>query len=188
MSIDKIVDDIAAHLKAELTELKTSELAGGKIDLVEMRRRAVHLPAAFVACVRTRGGSSKYGKFSTRGIFLVVLVVESGPGGQATPQDHAHAVLQLLTRALKVIGDAKTWGNDEVVSTPDKIDSDNPYNKKADENGVALWVITWEQDLELVEQPPPADLPDLTSIHTDWKMVESTRPEDAEDDIDTDGP
>lgn len=184
MSIDKIVDDIAAHLKAELTELKTSELAGGKIDLVEMRRRAVHLPAAFVACVRTRGGSSKYGKFSTRGIFLVVLVVESGPGGQATPQDHAHAVLQLLTRALKVIGDAKTWGNDEVVSTPDKIDSDNPYNKKADENGVALWVITWEQDLELAADPAPDELDDLEKILATWELQDGTTPAtDATDEI-----
>lgn len=188
MSLDKIVDDIALHLKTALTELRTSELVGGRVDLGELQRRSKKLPAAFVTCVQTRRGSLQYGKLVTTATFVVVLAVQSRVEGQPTPQDRAHGILQLLTRTLLTIASAKTWGNDEVVSVPQDISSDNPYNKGADANGVALWGITWQQDLELVAIPEPADLPDLTSIHVDWSMVESTQPEDAEDDTDTDGP
>lgn len=188
MSLDTILDSIAGELKAELSELKTSELVGGRVDIEEMRRRSTQLPAAFVCCTATRKGTAQYGKFHCRGFFLVVLVVQSRAEGQPVKQDRAHAIARMVSRALKVIGEAGDWGDNEVVSNPEDISSMNPYSKAADVHGIALWGITWEQDLELKGDPPPADLPDLTSIHTDWKMEESAQPEDAEDDIDTDGP
>lgn len=185
MSLDAILDDMASGLKTGLPELATAELAGGRFDLAEIRRRSVGLPAAFVACTATRDGSMQYNKFRCRGFFLVVLAVQSRVEGQPVKQDRSHAIVRLLSRALKVIASAKTWGNDEVESIPEKVASLNPYSTSADKNNLALWGITWEQDLALVGDPPPAELPPLTSIHVDYQMVESTNPKDAEDDVDT---
>lgn len=188
MSLDTILDDMASVLQTKLPELTRASLFGGRMDIEEMRRHSKGLPAAFVACTATRDGSMQYGKFACRGLFVVIIAVRSRPEGQAVPQDRAHNIVRLLSRALKAVASAKNWGNAEVTSVPAKVASTNPYSTKADENGLALWAITWEQDLELIGDPAPAELPDLTEIHADWKMAESTQPEDAEDDIDTDGP
>lgn len=188
MSLDTLLDAMATTLKAELPELRTSELAGGRIDLAELQRRSVNLPGAFVACTATRDGLLQYGKFKCRGLFLVVLAVTSRAEGQPFKQDRAHAIVRLLSRALKVVAAADTWGSNEVEGTPDKVASMNPYSAAADKNNLSLFGITWEQDLALTNDGAPAVLPPLTELHTDWKMTESAQPKDAEDNIDTDGP
>ena len=86
------------------------------------------------------------------------------------------------------IAKAGDWGCEEVDSIPTSISSANPYNSSIDGNNLALWGITWEQDLALVDDDVPAELPDLTSIHAAYTMVESSNEPDAEDEIDTDGP
>jgi hypothetical protein len=62
----------------------------------------------------------------------------------------------------------------------------NTKLKAADEQNLALWGITWEQDLELVQTDEPADLGPLLAIHTDWQMAESSNDVDAEDEQDMD--
>lgn len=188
MSLDVILDDIAAVLATELPELKTSELAGGRFDLAELQRRSKALPAAFVACTATRDGYKQYGKLHCKGFFLVVLAVQSRAEGQPVAQDRARGIARLLTRAMNKIAGAKDWGNDEVSGIPEKVASMNPYSTAADKNNLALWGITWEQDLELTAEELPVVLPDLIEIHADWQMTESTNDIDAEDDIDTENP
>lgn len=185
MSLDQVLDSMAGVLATELPELKTSELAGGRFNLEELQRRSKALPAAFVACTATRDGRLQGKKFHCRGFFLVVLAVQSRAEGQPVAQDRARAIASLLGRTMRKIAGAKNWGNAEVSSIPEKVASMNPYSTAADKNNLALWGITWEQDLELADNPAPAAPPDLTSIHADWKMVESTNDEDAEDDVDT---
>ncbi len=190
MSLDTVLDSIVAGLLLALPdpELKTCELAGGRIDLAEIRRRSTQLPGAFVACTGTRDGSLQFNKLHCRGYFLAVLAVQSRREGQPVTQDRAHGIARLTSRVMHAIASAGFWGNDEVTSKPADIASLNPYSKAADENNLALWGITWEQDLELVGASEPADLGPLTSVHTDWQMAESTQPVDAEDDQDMDGP
>jgi hypothetical protein len=189
VSIDTVIDAMAATLLTELPELRSSELAGGQFDLKEMRRRSVATgPGAFITCTATKDGRLSGNKFACTGFFLVVIAVSSRAEGQALAQDRAHAILRLLGRAMKKIAQAGDWGEAEVTSNPEKIASMNPYGAAADSNNLALWGITWEQDLELIDDPVPAALPDLTSIHVDYSMTESAAAEDAEDDIDTDPP
>ena len=188
MSLDVVIDAIAAKLKLALVELKVAELSGGQWDLEEMRRNSTKLPGAYVTCTKTARGYQQGGKFHCVGFFLVVLAVEGRATGLAAPPDRARAIVKLLSRALTKIAKAGDWGCGEVDSIPASISSANPYNSSIDGNNLALWGITWEQDLALVDDDVPAELPDLTSIHAEYSLVESSNEPDAEDDIDTDGP
>lgn len=189
MSLATILDSIVGVLVAEMPELKTVELAGGRVDLAEMQRRSAQLPGAFVCLTATRKGHWQQGKFYTRAFFLVVLAATSRREGQPVPQDRAHGIARLLTRGLTTIAAAGDWGDAEVYSAPEEVASMNPYSAPADKANLALWGITWEQDIAVVGDPDAAELPPLTSIHTDYLMTESAAPvKDAEDDIDTDGP
>lgn len=188
MSIATVLDSIIGVLGQQLPELKTVELAGGRVDLAEFQRRSAQLPGAFVTITATRKGRWQQGTFYTRAFFLVVLAATSRREGQPVPQDRAHGIARLLTRGLTKIAAAGDWGDAEVESNPEEVASMNPYSTAVDKANLALWGITWEQDLALVGDPDAADLPDLTSIHADYVMTESTNDLDAEDDIDTDGP
>ena len=176
MSLDKIVDDMAAVIGSSLAEIKMSLLVGGRITIEEIRRREVKLPAAFTTCLGTRDGRLVGGKFRTRGLFIVVLAVESRAEVQLLKQDRARGINRLAGRALTTIAKAGAWGNAEVEGPPQNIASTNPYTGKADANNVALWGITWEQDLALAEEPGPALLDDFLTMPTDYQAAVDTGP------------
>lgn len=183
MSLDKIIDDMATYTKAALAELKTCELAGGRINLEETDRRSLALPAAYFACTGTRDGRMIGDKFRTRGLFLLVLLVKSNVAGQPVPQDRAHGIARFAGRVLAVIAAAKTWGNAEVEGAPEKVASTNPYSAAIDKAGVALWGITWEQQLALTAVPEPVPLDDFLLLNADYQIVPSNPEIDAQDQV-----
>lgn len=187
MSLDKILDDMATYTQVKLPELKTCELAGGRINLEETGRRSLALPAAYFACTGTRDGRMIGGQFRTRGLFLLVLIVKSNVAGQPVPQDRAHGIARFAGRALAVVAAAKGWGNAEVEGVPERVASTNPYSTAIDKNGVALWGVTWEQQLVLTAVPEPVALDDFLLMNLDYQITPSNPEIDAQDEINLEG-
>jgi hypothetical protein len=187
MSLDAVLDSMAAYTKLKLTELRTSEMAGGRIMLEETQRRSFPLPAAYFACTGTRDGKMIAGKFRTRGLFLLVLIVKSNVAGQPVPQDRAHGIARFAGRALKMVAAAKTWGNAEVEGVPEKVASTTPYSAAIDKHGVALWAITWEQQLVLSDDEVPVPLDDFLLLNAEYQIVPSNPEIDAEDEVHLEG-
>lgn len=185
MSLDAIMDSIKAGLVAGLPELKSCDVVGGNFSLAEKTRRSAHLPAAFVFCAGTEGGVLSNNKAKMKALFAVVLVESARVEGQPTLQDRARRVARLAGRALKVIISAKVWGNNDVEGPPVNIDSRNRYTTEADKHDVALWAITWKQDIALTDDPPAEELDDLLKIHAEYTLEDGSVPEtpDAIDDI-----
>ena len=181
MSLDAVIDAMALHTKTMLAELRTSEMAGGRIVLEDLDRRSGALPAAYFACTGTRDGRMMNDKFRTRGLFLLVLVVKSNVAGQPVPQDRAHGIARFAGRALAMVAAAKTWGNGEVEGVPEKVSSTNPYSATIDKHGVAIWGITWEQLLALTAVPDPVVLNDFLLLDADYQIKPSNPELDAKD-------
>lgn len=188
MSLDKVLDDIAAYLKAKLPELQQSEMVGGRINLEEVMRRSFKIPAAFVTLDGTRDGKLVADKVQSKGRFLLVIAVRSHAEGQPVPQDRAHAIVRFLGRVIDVVVKAKTWGNPEAQGAPEKVSSANPYLTAADQAGVALWGITWEQMLLLVPVDEPTNLDDFLILDAKHQIVPSNPEIDAEDKLVLPGP
>lgn len=187
MSLDVILDDIASYMKANMSELELCEQVGGKFGYDEVKRRSIKLPAAFVTLTGTREGKILNNKLSCRGYFTMVLVASSKAENGIKPQDRTRVIHQLLGRAMTIIAGAKNWGNEEVDGRPDVIAAANAYRVEADKNNIALYGITWEQDLLLLPADP-LTLDDLLLISTDYQ-IEGSNPEvDAHDDITLDPP
>ena len=64
-----------------------------------------------------------------------------------------------------------------------KIASVNPYTTSADKNNVALYGITWEQELALTADPGPSPLDDFLLVEADYQVVPSNPEFDAHDPI-----
>lgn len=187
MSLDKILDDMATYTALKLTELKTCEMAGGRIHLEETDRRSLKMPAAYFTCTGSRDGRMVAGKFRTKGLFLLVLVVKSNVAGQPVPQDRAHGIARFAGKALAVVAAAKSWGNAEVEGVPEKVSSTNPYSASIDKHGVAIWGITWEQQLALEAVPEPVALDDFLLLKADYQIVPSNPEIDAQDELTLEG-
>ena len=179
MSLDTLLDQMVNHLKPALPALKSCEQVGGRIDLAEMLRRSKTLPGGFLALMGTRDGKLYGNKLQTTGQFLLVLVVASKAAEGILPADRTRAINRLLSQALFVIASAKDWGSPEVEGPPVKISSVNPYTKSADGNNLALYGITWEQELALVANPLPSPLDDFLYMDEQIQMTPSNPEIDA---------
>jgi hypothetical protein len=106
-------------------------------------------------------------------------VVSSKAAEGILPADRTRAINRLLSQALVVVASAKNWGSDEVEGPPTKIASVNPYTKSADGNNLALYGITWEQELALVADPLPSPLDDFLVAEVDYQITPSNPEIDA---------
>lgn len=188
MSLADVLDDIASGLKDLEAALKWSVVAGGQFNMDELRRHSARMPAAFVACVALEKAVKYEGWVQVIGRFVVVLAVAARPEGQPEAQDRPRASARIAGRLVyKLVASGPKWGNDEVQAAPQQVEARNLYSKKADENNVALWAITWDQTLALKQDPPTGELDDFLELHADYQLVESTPPLDATDDIKPNG-
>lgn len=179
MSLDTLLDQMVGIIQPKLPALKSCEQVGGRIDLAEMLRRSKALPGGFLALMGTRDGRLMGGKLKTQGQFLLVLVVASKAAEGILPADRTRAINRLLSQALHVVASAKDWGSPEVEGPPVKVASVNPYTKSADGNNLALYGLTWEQDLALVSDPAPSPLDDFLYMDEQVQAVPSNPEIDA---------
>lgn len=183
MSLDTLLDTMTGVLLPKLPALKSCEQVGGRIDLAELLRRSRPLPGGFLALMGTRDGRLQNNKLKTTGQFLFVVVVASKSADGILPKDRTRAVNRLLHQALFAIATAKDWGSDEVEGPPTRIASVNPYTESADGNNVALYGITWEQELSLGLTTEPDPLPDFLVAEIDYQIVPSNPEIDAHDTV-----
>jgi hypothetical protein len=155
MSLDVIVENMATSLKVLVPELKVCEPIGGKVSLEQVQDMNRLLPAGFVACMGTRDGQLYGNKFRTRGLFCLSMVVKSEIGAS---KDKVKTIAALVGKAIYKIAFAGDWGNAEVDGEPQRISSLNPYTQVSHRENVATWMITWEQDLMLLD---PGEIPEL---------------------------
>lgn len=188
MSLDVLLDTMVGIIQPKLPALKSCEQVGGRIDLAEMLRRSKSLPGGFLALMGTRDGRLMGGKLKTTGQFLLALVVASKAGEGILPADRTRAINRLLSQALFIVASAKDWGSPEVEGPPVKISSVNPYTASADKNNVALYGISWEQDLALIFDPLPSPLDDFLYMDEQIQMPDSNPEIDAAEYVEVQGP
>lgn len=179
MSLDTLLDTMTGIIQPALPALKTCEQVGGRIDLAEMKRISTSLPGAFLALMGTRDGKLYGNKLKVTGQFLLVIVVSSKAQEGILPPKRTKAINRLLSQALFVVASAKDWGSNEVEGPPVKIASVNPYTASADKNNVALYGITWEQELALTSDPAPGELDDFLFMDEQIQMAPSNPEIDA---------
>jgi len=179
MSLDSIVDSMSTYFGVQIPEFKSCESFGGKVGLEQMQDMSRKLPAAFVACMGTRDGEIVANTFQTRGLFYLSIAVDSKVGPQ---NDKLRLITALVGKALVKLAFAKDFGNAEIDSRPMKIASLNPYTQPLFQNNLAVWGITWEQQLRLTD-PGTLPLDKFLVAEVDYQIVPSNPEIDAHDTI-----
>lgn len=158
MSLWTFCESVVTATVAAIAGLENGAAFGGEFDLDEVRRQSLKTPAIFVTCEATEREPDGYHRAS----MVMVIVTRSTTATERSP-----AVMALASKILAWIY-GQDFDDDQVKLGADNIASRNLYGAKADEHGVHLWAITWEQLLELVNEEP-AELPPA-EIVADWNL------------------
>lgn len=168
MSLLDVRNAIVGEIHGHLPSLRTCEGHGGRFDARELQRWAKKAPAVLVACLGFNGLSRN--RTATMQFAAFVLV------GSKPREPRDEAVL-LLVSAVANLLDGNTWGLEMVESAPEQIRANNLYSAIVDKRGMALWGITWRQNVNL-SNFDPSTLDDFLTCHitSDLKSGEEGEP------------
>ena len=162
MSMYEARQEIAKFYRNALPQCTVLEY-GGSFDLEEVKRIATRTPALVVTCL----GVSK-------------LNVEGGAIGNASTKFALFAVatntvkemrdVAALTLAEAVLVDLpyQRWDN-KANNVPVGISANNLYSASLDKQGVSLWAIQWNQEVDLEKTSIYARLDSLTKVDVEYK-------------------
>jgi phage gp37-like protein len=152
---------IVAGIAAKLTTLRTCEAYHGEIDPDELRITEFRAPpAVMVVCMGFPSIAADSGQ--------VRLVVKWGAfvvTGGARPDKRDDEAVALTTELAKLIPGAR-WSLSDVHRATD-LAANNLYSAGADASGVAIWLVTWHQGLDLDPNVDIDSLADFVTFHAE---------------------
>jgi len=164
-------------LTAGLPSLRAVEAFGGRVDSRELQRMLAAAPAAHVAVLGVNPATQLRGGAVALSVDTAVfLTTASRPG---TPRDAA--ALTLLDALLRLIPESD-WGLDSDVQPPTGIRAQNLYGAEIDKKGLALWAVTWRQQI-FVGGTDEALLDAFVTFHADYDMGDTVNTPEPSDDV-----
>lgn len=169
----------------ELAQVRTAIVAAmGELSLVAEAWEAAHaqdlkavlwhtrrFPSAAVAALSIPAVRMEGGAVVVRVAWAVFLGTKDAPAKAGDPPEAAvrrDALGLLLTRqVVKAVALASDWGT-EKASKPEDIKARNLTNLGVDKSNVALWVVTWEQDITLGDDEELDALGPFLLAHVDY--------------------
>lgn len=134
---------------------------GGRFTLEELKQYALQGPAVLVAVLAV--GPVEIASQGVEATLSLGAFVVVGDKPQLPRDTGALALTSALVAALP--------GNDFGVAVDGarKVRGDNLYNSALDRQGVALWAVTWQQEVALA-QVDPDTLDDFLRCHVDYDI------------------
>ena len=169
---------IVSEIEDSVTSLLNRVIShAGRFDMEEIKRLALKSPCVLVSCLGVSNiRANSAGETEALCKWAAYCLVDDKKGVSRDV-----GVLALVSAVLPVIPD-NCWGLDDDLCVPQNIRADNLYSSSLDKIGVALWAVTWDQEITL------GGLDDSTldlfeTMHTDWDQAEPDETLEAEDDL-----
>ncbi len=147
MSTQRLLEAIAADLRAQLPALKSCEVHDGKWDAGEVQRWAVRAPAVLVAWLGTARAETPGVAWTDCDQELAIFVVTRN----APRLRRGEACRNLVDWLLLYVPRAR-WGFSSAatgIGAAEDLRAENLYSGAIDKQGVAIAAVTWQQTLRL---------------------------------------
>lgn len=169
-SLAQVRDLIASELAADprLAGVTVTK-HGGAITLEDIKRYSVAAPCAVLALLRFTARDEAGANIATAHWGLAVLTRNAPEGSDDLDGDKWRSVValaDLCTRAL--LGLFRGAAGTPTINAPQQLTATNEFDTALDSLGIAMFAITWQQDLEL-EDYDPADLYDFVTAAVDYE-------------------
>ena len=149
MRSNELLEAIAVDVGARLTALSSCQVHDGKWDEAELKRWTVSTPAVLIAWLSTTRTETPGEAWTDCSQQLAAYVVTRDQGELA----RGTAARNLVDWLLLYIPRAR-WGFSSASSAAgigpaEDLRAENLYSDTVDKTGVAMWVVTWRQELRL---------------------------------------
>ena len=176
-----IIEDFVAELQAQ-----TVKASQGKLNLEEIMKKSFRAPAVFVGCLKVSKVENE-----TMTASFAAYIVSLPKAAQAGDDQALDLTYQVIARLGKM--------DIEDAQAPKSIRADNLYSGKLKKGQISLWVVTWQQSIEMpvMDQNAYLSLSDFKNFHSSfdiepftpenheaWANENYTNPPDLEDAID----
>jgi phage gp37-like protein len=84
----------------------------------------------------------------------------------------------IYERTLKLLHARDTWVTDETIKGPANVKGKNLYGPKTDEMGVGLWVVRWDQYIQIPYLTDTSTLDDFRMLWADYFRPGESPPDD----------
>lgn len=134
-----IVDTIRTGLGASALHVASH---AGRFSVAELMKISAKAPAVLVSALAMNNIKSWNGSVSATVSWAAFVVVKDTP---TAPRDQ---VALLVIDKLKKIIPENQWGlTDEVQGDPREIRAQNLFSAEVDAKGMAMWALSWSQDI-----------------------------------------
>ncbi len=176
MTLHDLRTAIIAALAAGFPAGTAVDEYGGRLTPEEIKRIAAQAPAVKVAILGVdEAKDTPSGRVEVTAVCGAFLITKSKPG---SPRDAA--ALILVSGALALIP-GNLWGLED-TQIPQAVRAQNLFSGELDKTAVALWGITWRQEIS-VGGIDEATLDDFITFHATWDMAPPDAQTDAEDNL-----
>lgn len=165
---------VVGHIAESVTAFRTVQAHGGSFNREELARIALQSPACLVAVMGGELERHAGQPVASPTIFAFIVT----RGSSAEKRDEAALVLVEAVAAL-VVNNGWDYAD---AQAPDNMRIENLYSGDIDKQGVALWSVSWQQQLDIAIYDD-SDLPYLHLVETDWDLVPADGQIDAEQSI-----
>lgn len=137
---EAIVNDIKVNAFSGVAGI-TVQSHAGRFDAAELQRIATQSPAIHIACLSVTEIDQGIDGISATLTWGAFITAKDKPG---TPRDvGALAIVNALVRYVP----GQRWNLDQSEGRPHRINANNLYAASIDKLGVAMWAVTWQQQM-----------------------------------------
>jgi len=153
---------VVSHIAESVTAFRTVQAHGGSFNREELARIALQSPACLVAIMG--GQLERQGGQPVANPYIFAFVVTRGTSDEK--RDKAALVLVEAVAGL-VVRNGWSYAH---ARAPDSMRIENLYSGDIDKQGIALWSVSWQQQVDIAIYDP-SDLPYLHEVHAEWDLV-----------------
>ncbi len=177
MILTELRDAMLTQIQAAVPSLKEVKPHGGRFSLEELKAASVRSPSVRVACLGFQDISASDGGATVNAVWGAFIIA----GDQAEPRLSRDSAALAIAGALSLLIPDNCWGKEEAVDGAKNVKAENLFSREIEKNGIALWAVTWRQDVDLAAEDL-SGLDDFLRCHVDWDINQDGEV-DATDDI-----
>ncbi len=168
----QLEDDILEHLRSYFPRevVPTIDTHDGDFDADAIERYGKRANAIILTA--NGGKSVRYGGLVNETHVYDLFIMTKGK----TVRTRRRAIKLIYEHLLKLLHD-NAWTTDECIKTPEKVQSKNLFGSKIDEMGLALWVVRWDQLVQIPYTEDASQLNDFATLYANYLRVGESDPD-----------
>ena len=153
MSVASMIDAIVVGFRAGVPSLKNVLPHDGQFGERDLARFTNEAPCVYVSCVGFSDSDDQGDDMVMTGQWVAAIVTKrtTGEQGKASRIDAATAIAEAILPIIRDSNGSNGAWSGVSNSGPSRIRARNLFSPELDAKALTLWLVTWEQDVSVID-------------------------------------